>query len=203
LANEGRFDGVFNVGDVMYDVALYYGSQANNTEAILNRYEVTRGQYVLATCHRAENTDNLSRLKNICLALADIAKELPVILPVHPRTRGYLMDSGMLQLLGAVRLIEPLSFLEMVALEQAARVIVTDSGGVQKEAYFYGVPCVTMRDETEWTETVDLGWNTLAGASHSAIYQAFLSAKVPDVGLSPYGDGHASERIVASLMGTL
>lgn len=199
LANEGRFDGVSNVGDVMYDVALYYGGQSNNTEAVLSRYEVKRGQYVLATCHRAENTDNLTRLKNICLALADIAKELPVILPIHPRTRRHLIDSGMLQLLGTVRLIDPLSFLEMIALEQAAKVIVTDSGGVQKEAYFYGVPCVTMRDETEWTETVDLGWNTLAGASHSAIYRAFLSANAPDVGLSPYGDGHASERIISSL----
>lgn len=199
LASEGLVKGVSNVGDVMYDVALYYRQRCDNTDVVLKHYGVSRGSYVLATCHRAENTDDPLRLRSICLGLADVAREMPVILPMHPRTRRLVTEAGMAPLLERVTLVDPLSFMEMIALEQAARVIVTDSGGVQKEAFFYGVPCVTMRDETEWVETLDLGWNTLVGASQTAISDVVLSAQPPGAQASPYGDGHASEKIVAAL----
>ena len=199
LASEGLVKGVSNVGDVMYDVALYYRQRCDNTDVVLKHFGVSRGSYVLATCHRAENTDDPLRLRSICLGLADVAREMPVILPMHPRTRRLVAEAGMAPLLERVTLVDPLSFMEMIALEQAARVIVTDSGGVQKEAFFYGVPCVTMRDETEWVETLDLGWNTLVGASQTAISDVVLSAQPPGTQASPYGDGHASEKIVAAL----
>lgn len=199
LCAEGVTNGVSNIGDVMYDVALYY-QQYCDSDAVLQRYGVASGNYVLATCHRAENTDDPDRLREICLGLADIAAELPVILPLHPRTRKLLSDNGLRSLLAKVKLVEPLAFMEMVALEQAARVILTDSGGVQKEAFFYGVPCVTMRDETEWVETVELGWNQLVGANSKAIYSAVVNAsKSPSHGF-PFGDGSASQKIVATIV---
>ncbi len=199
LAREGLINGVSNVGDVMYDAALYYRERCGDAGIVLRHYGVISGGFVLATCHRAENTDDPERLRGICQGLADVALKIPVLLPLHPRTRRLVAEGGMLPLLENVKLIDPLSFMEMIVLEQAARVIVTDSGGVQKEAFFYGVPCVTMRDETEWVETVEFGWNTLVGASMMAISNSVLSA-VP-LGSRPvlYGDGHASEKIVAAV----
>lgn len=199
LANEGLVKGVSNVGDVMYDVALHYRQRCGDAAAVLKRYGVSPGDFVLATCHRAENTDDLERLRGICQGLSDVAAQVPVVLPLHPRTRRLVVEAGLAPLLEQVRLVDPLAFMEMIALEQSARVIVTDSGGVQKEAFFYGVPCVTMRDETEWVETVELGWNKLVGASRPAIANAVLSAAPPGGKASPYGDGHASEKIVAAL----
>lgn len=199
LESEGLVQGVSNVGDVMYDVALYYRQRCGDVAAVLQHYGVKAGNFVLATCHRAENTDDLERLRGICQGLADVAEKMPVVLPLHPRTRRLVAEAGLASVLEKVRLVDPLSFMEMIALEQSARVIVTDSGGVQKEAFFYGVPCVTMRDETEWVETVELGWNTLVGAARSAIANAVLSATPPAEQASPYGDGHASEKLVAAL----
>ncbi|MBK8119753.1 MAG: UDP-N-acetylglucosamine 2-epimerase (non-hydrolyzing) [Sulfuritalea sp.] len=200
LAMEGIVDGVTNVGDVMYDVALFYRGRSAGREAILESFNLTPGAFALATCHRAENTDDPLRLRAICLGLADIATQMDVVLPLHPRTRRLLSENGMIPLLGRVQLVDPLSFLGMLALEQAARVVVTDSGGVQKEAYFYGVPCVTMRDETEWVETIELKWNRLVGASRDLIASAALSAGPGMPGTSPYGDGHAAQRIVDTLL---
>lgn len=200
LNAEGIVDGVTNVGDVMYDIAMQYlSSSRKNKEKTLNYYGLTAGKFALATCHRAENTDNASRLREICLGLADIASHIDVVFPLHPRTKRMILEQELAPLLGRVRLVDPLSFMEMLILEQTAKVIITDSGGVQKEAFFYGVPCVTMRDETEWVETVQLGWNTLTGASRESIQRAALSASpgIPDV--SPYGDGHAGEKIVELL----
>lgn len=198
LAAEGVSKGVSNIGDVMYDVALFY-RQRCDCDAVLRRYGLVRGNYVLATCHRAENTDDPIRLREICLGIADVASELPVVLPLHPRTRKLLSDHGLASLLARVKLVEPLAFLEMVALEQAARVILTDSGGVQKEAFFYGVPCVTMRDETEWVETVALGWNSLVGASREGIARSVLQAKTLVCSENPYGNGLASIQVAAAL----
>jgi UDP-GlcNAc3NAcA epimerase len=158
------------------------------------------GEYVLATCHRAENTDDPTRLREIGLALADLAANQAVILPVHPRTAKIMADQGLIAAMRNVKLVDPLPFLDMIRLEQSARVIVTDSGGVQKEAFFYDVPCVTMRDETEWVETVELGWNVLTGASRERILSAASSPARPvEKGNLPYGDGKASEKIVAAL----
>lgn len=176
LSREGITRDVYNVGDVMYDVALYYRDRARKESRILDQLNLEKGNFALATCHRAENTDVPERLESIMSSLAKIAEELPVVLPLHPRTRKLLQSHKLAHYLDSLKVVEPLPFLDMVALEQAAKVILTDSGGVQKEAYFYRVPCITMRDETEWVETVALGWNQLVGASSRAIFTAFNRA---------------------------
>lgn len=202
LAREGVTQGVHNVGDVMYDVALYYRERARAGSGILKTLGLTEQAFALATCHRAENTDDPVRLEGIVSALAQIASDIPVVLPLHPRTRKLLQQFGLERYLAALTIVEPLPFLDMVALEQAAKVILTDSGGVQKEAFFYRVPCITMRDETEWVETVELGWNRLVGAERVRILEAYaaLAAGSADVSGVPYGDGRAAARILALLM---
>ncbi len=199
LLNEGVTLGVHNVGDVMYDVSLYSADRARQTSKVLNRLGLKPGQFALATCHRAENTDDPRRLNSILEALNTISGDLPVVLPLHPRTRKQIEALGLNPLVSKLRVIEPLAFLDMVALEQDAKVILTDSGGVQKEAFFYGIPCVTMRDETEWIETVELGWNQLTGADTEAIVCAVRSAKQGRQA-SPYGCGRAGESILDILL---
>ncbi|KQQ56873.1 UDP-N-acetyl glucosamine 2-epimerase [Pseudomonas sp. Leaf127] len=199
LASEGRRKGVSNVGDVMYDVALYCADRTRSKSRILEQLGLQAGQFALATCHRAENTDDPRRLSEIMAALGDIAQQMPVVLPLHPRTRKSLHDHGLVACLRRLRVTDPLPFLDMMALEQAANVILTDSGGVQKEACFYGVPCVTLRNETEWVETVELGFNQLAGARREAIVAAVNNRSMPRQRPLVYGDGQAASRIVSSL----
>lgn len=202
LSREGITAGVFNVGDVMYDVALHMRDKARAQSDVLSRLGLEPGKFVLATCHRQENTNDPQRLGAILEAFRRIAAETKLVLPLHPRTRKLLSDET-LQKLSYVILTDPLGFLDMVALEQAAQVIVTDSGGVQKEAFFYGVPCVTMRDETEWVETVALGWNEVVGADTdkivSAVHAASSSHREAAKAL-PYGDGHAADHVVEHLL---
>jgi UDP-GlcNAc3NAcA epimerase len=200
LKSEGVVSGVSNVGDVMYDVAMYYKDHCAKNGGILKLIGVMPGEFALATCHRAENTDDPQRLRNICQGLSDVAEQMDVIFPLHPRTRRLLLDQALMPLLGRVRLVDPLSFMEMLTLEQSARVVITDSGGVQKEAFFCGVPCITMRDETEWVETVQLNWNRLVGASRNLIASATISAVPGVAGVSPYGDGRAGQRIVETIL---
>ncbi len=204
LRREGMAESAELVGDVMFDAALYYADRAEQQSDIRERLSLSAGAYVLATCHRAESTDSKAALTAIVDALAQMAEQHVVIFPVHPRTRKALSAFGLTDRLGAVRAIEPVSFLDMVALEQHARVILTDSGGVQKEAFFHGVPCVTMRDETEWVETVALGRNHLGGRSSERIRAAFAAALGQPVDRDlpkPYGKGDASRRIEAALAG--
>ncbi|MGC7405628.1 non-hydrolyzing UDP-N-acetylglucosamine 2-epimerase [Pandoraea pneumonica] len=194
LASEGVTKGVHLVGDVMYDVSLYFRDVARAKSTITQQLGLKDGEYVLATCHRAENTDDLSRLRGITSALGDIAKRVPVVLPLHPRTAKLIAEHGLRSQMEAVIFTEPLSFLDMVRLEQSAMAVLTDSGGVQKEAFFYGVPCVTMRDETEWVETVEAGWNTLVGADKDKIEQAFdACATRKPTATQPYGAGNAAD----------
>jgi UDP-GlcNAc3NAcA epimerase len=201
LAREGVKTGASLVGDVMYDVSLHYRGLALEKSDALERFGLKERDYILATCHRAENTDDPIRLRGICMALADLAARQSVVLPIHPRTAKILVDQGLTTIMKDVQFVEPLSFLDMVRLEQSARVIVTDSGGVQKEAFFYNTPCVTMRDETEWSETVDLGWNFLVGASRSAIVDKASHPVRPTVSsVNPYGNGRASEKIIAAMI---
>ena len=187
------------VGDVMVDVALLFAARARADDEALREAGVSPGQYALATAHRAGNVDDPARLR----ALVDLLLALPlaVVLPLHPRTRARLEGAGWLGELEAaehVRLLPPLGYLDFTALLLHARAVLTDSGGVQKEAYLAGVPCVTMRDTTEWVETVDVGWNVLvdldAGAALAAL-QRTPPAERPEL----YGDGHAGARVVAAL----
>jgi UDP-GlcNAc3NAcA epimerase len=200
LAAEGITRGVHHVGDVMYDAARMFAA-AVDADAALGRHGLLAGGYALATLHRAENTDDVARLSAIMGALAELAVTLcPVLLPLHPRTRKRLDDLGVLATYpAALKLVEPVSFLDMIALEKRARLILTDSGGVQKEAYFHGVPCVTLRDETEWTETVSAGWNQLAGADPARILAAAQSARTGSR-IDDYGLGDAAERVVELLL---
>ncbi|MEF8721773.1 UDP-N-acetylglucosamine 2-epimerase (non-hydrolyzing) [Candidatus Accumulibacter phosphatis] len=203
LKAEGLRKGVSNVGDVMYDVALYYRDHARSRSRILQSLALSERGFALATCHRAENTDDPQRLGEILSGLTQVAKQVPVVFPLHPRTRRLSEEYGYSDYLSALIVTEPLAFLDMVALEQSARVILTDSGGVQKEAFFYGVPCITMRDETEWVETVESGLNCLVGASRARIAVAFANIAdtpsfIPCAGV--YGQGRAANDIVSKLL---
>lgn len=189
LAREGLGGRAVLVGDVMRDAQRLVAA-AVDPGAVCAEYGVRPGQFVLATVHRAENTDDPARLAAILAGLA--AAPLPVLLPLHPRTRARL---GAVPSAGALQVIDPVGYVEMTALEAACERVATDSGGVQKEALWAGVPCVTLRDETEWVETVTAGWNTLTGADPERIAAA-LAAPAPG-GAPPevYGDGHAAEAI--------
>lgn len=203
LAAEGITRGVYNTGDVMFDIALFYRDKARQKSRILQDLGLSVGGFALATCHRAENTDDRKRLGGIVAALREIAANFPVVLPLHPRTRKLITDHGLMAALDKVQITDPLPFLDMVALEQAAKLILTDSGGVQKEAFFYGVPCVTLRDETEWVETLNNGANRLAGADPKCIlegYRQIISRTTPIERATPYGYGTASEKICEILL---
>ena len=204
LAKEGITQGVYETGDVMYDCVLFYAKKVKAIEQkTLERLDIRSKSYYLATVHRAENTDDSMRLTNIVEAFNGIATaDCSVILPLHPRT-VVCVDKYDLKFTNSVKVIQPVSYLEMVVLENNARIILTDSGGVQKEAYCLGVPCVTLRDETEWVETVESGWNTLAGADKHRIINGVgradeLRAVCPK---SVYGNGDAAERIIQKLIG--
>ncbi len=195
LRREGITKGVRLVGDVMYDSVLYNAELAERKSNVLRRLGLGSKEYALATIHRAENTDDSERLRAIFTALARIARELlPVILPLHPRTRNRLTAVGLSP--QHVRLLDPVSYLDMILLEKHARLVLTDSGGVQKEAFFFRVPCVTLREETEWAETVKTGWNALAGSDPEAIFAAAGDARPGQDRITAYGDGRAAEGIV-------
>lgn len=194
------------VGDVMYDVALHHGQRVDASGRVLQQLGLAPGSYVLATVHRAENTDHPARLRAIVDGLEAVAQQMPVVWPMHPRTRGVLQSMGRLATLSPqLRLLDPVGYLDMVQLEKHAAVIATDSGGVQKEAFFYQVPCVTLRDETEWVELVDAGWNRLVPPlSSEAVADAVMAAMgQKGLGVKPYGEGDAAMRIVQKLVGEL
>lgn len=202
---------IIQVGDVMYDVALFYGDKSAASTGALAKLRscddstVTR-DYCLATIHRAENTDSPVRLRAIVEALQLFSEDLQVVWPLHPRTRGILRELGLLDSLSrSVTLCEPVGYLDMVQLERNAALIATDSGGVQKEAYFYRVPCVTVRDETEWNELVSAGWNRLSPPSDSKQLLEDLRRAVGTKGLevSLYGKGDSAHRIVECLASDL
>lgn len=192
----------------MYDAALAFGEIARGHSRILADLGLASQRYLLATVHRAENTDEPATLDAITEGLMLAARRMPVVLPLHPRTRGALAARGRLDALArAIRVIEPVGFLDMVVLEMNAALIATDSGGVQKEAFFYRVPCVTLRAETEWVELVQAGANRLAPPTSADVVasaiEASLNAGFPQgVDASQfYGDGQAAQRIVSALAG--
>jgi len=207
LRREGLPDSSIHlVGDVMYDAAVHFGDRAMAHSKILDELGLRTRDYILTTLHRAENTDNLDRLLVILDGLAKVSEELalPLVLPMHPRTRRILADNGMIEKLSHfIRIIDPQGYLDMMMLEKNARLIATDSGGVQKEAFFHGIPCVTFRKVTEWVELVEMGWNRLAPPIDPQTVTSGLREGLESTPCStqmPYGDGHAAERIVQILL---
>jgi UDP-N-acetylglucosamine 2-epimerase len=196
LAAEGITRGVHLVGDVMAEALAFAAERARRRSTVLARLGLAEKGYLLVTVHRAENTDDLTRLRNVLRALD--ALEEPVIFPVHPRTRKAIEALGH-RPATHVRMLDPVGYVDMVRLEQSARLILTDSGGVQKEAYWLGVPCVTLREETEWVETVQAGWNVLAGADAGRIVLAVRSFVSPAARPPLYADGEVAERIERTL----
>lgn len=192
LETEGVVSGVHHVGDVMYDATLFARARAAGRSTIVDRLDLIPGRYAVATLHRAENTDDPVRLGEVMGYLADIAAQCPVVLPVHPRTSQALDRHGIA--IAGVTACEPLSYLDMTALCSHAAMILTDSGGLQKEAYFHRVPCVTLREETEWVETVTAGWNRLWKQPDYAR---------PQKEIDDYGDGQAATRVVQALVSEL
>lgn len=189
-------DRVHWVGDVMYDAALYYGEKAEKQSRILSRLGLKPKSYILATIHRAENTDDPVRLEVLLQALAEVHREIPVVFPVHPRTRKRAEAFGLGPLLNTVMAVDPVGYLDMVMLERNARLIATDSGGVQKEAFFHKVPCVTLREETEWMELVEAGWNKLCPPTkRDQVLDCLLGTqKQTLVQVLHYGDGRAGKK---------
>tara|TARA_B110000858_G_scaffold190509_1_gene238559 strand:- start:962 stop:2056 length:1095 start_codon:yes stop_codon:yes gene_type:complete len=203
LNKEGVFEGVYNSGDVMYDAAVFYGKQVDKKSNIIQKLNLKRKEYLLLTCHRAENTDDSSRLESILKAIHEISNKIVVVLPLHPRTKKLVQKYGLTHLTNNLIVVEPLDYIDMISLEKSAKLILTDSGGVQKESFFYNVPCITMRDETEWVETVEMGWNKVVGANKKAIvdaYESFIDSAPKNENKKPYGLGDASERIVAQIL---
>lgn len=193
LANEGlKGKRLHLVGDVMYDAALFYRERAQKPDWF-DDLSITDGNFVLATIHRAENTDDPARLSAIFEGLA--RSECPIILPMHPRTRQRLADMG-ISPAANLHLVNPTGYLEMIWLEMHCVVVATDSGGVQKEAYFHRKSCVTLRDETEWVELVEAGWNTLVGANAEMIATTLVDVVKQDRSRVFYGDGDSANKIV-------
>jgi UDP-GlcNAc3NAcA epimerase len=194
LAAEGIRQDVHLVGDVMLDILNWATERSRGkSEEVLERHGLRKKSYFLATVHRSENTDDLSRLSNILNAFN--ALEEPVIFPVHPRTRR-VINEGAYRLKPHVQLIDPVTYLEMVSLTDSAALVLTDSGGLQKEAYWLGVPCLTLREETEWVETVEAGWNILVGSDSERIIQAVRSFAPRNSRPMLYGDGCAATKCV-------
>lgn len=204
LAAEGMRAGVHCVGDVMYDAAVHFTVRASERSRVLDALGLAPGAYILVTIHRDFNTDDEARLRGILDGLRACGQTC--VFPVHPRVRGRMAAMGVDEAdLAAhgIAVIPPVGYLDMVSLERSAALIVTDSGGVQKEAYFHRVPCVTVRPNTEWVETVDAGWNCLVEPRPAAMAEAVratLAHTTPRREIAAYGDGHAARQMAAILL---
>ena len=180
----------------MYDSLLCHVDSVKDNIRLLERFGIKPEDYGLATIHRAENTCDPEILKDLIHAFVLVG--LPIVMPLHPRSRGVLNKASGWSIPNTVRLVDPLSYHDMLVLEKHARIILTDSGGVQKEAFMMRIPCVTLRNETEWVETLEGGWNRLAGTNPESVVAAAHAAlkERPQAHAPVYGDGHAAERIV-------
>ncbi|RMF06295.1 UDP-N-acetylglucosamine 2-epimerase (non-hydrolyzing) [Candidatus Woesearchaeota archaeon] len=197
LRKEGIERGVYFTGDVMYDAVLRFKDMSSG-RVDYGELGVKPGQYNLLTLHRAENTDNKENLRGILRGVRN--SSIPVVFPMHPRTKKALKKHGLEnEISGNIHVIEPVGYLEMIELEKNAKRILTDSGGVQKEAYFLKVPCITLREETEWVETVEDGWNVLTGADENRISREINSFSPAGKQRNVFGDGKAGSRIVEIL----
>jgi UDP-N-acetylglucosamine 2-epimerase len=205
LKNEGFLDyKIREVGDVMYDAVLHFKPfSEQKKESILEKLALEEKSYFLATIHRAENTDNPDNLKEIFRAFEFISKDTPIILPLHPRTKGKISQLGIMT--KGIRLIDPVGYLDMLSLTDKASLILTDSGGLQKEAYFAKVPCITLRDQTEWVELLDAGWNVLVPINEhltETLSRAIQQMKEtsPHGNLFLYGEGNAAQKIAEFIL---
>ena len=205
LRDEGLGRAAVLVGDVMADVALIFGPIADQRSDALERLGLEQGGFIVATAHRAGNVDDLASLRAVVDVMARTAEEAPVVFAVHPRTRARLESEGLLEGLAGqgIRATDPLGYLDITRLVRASRAVLTDSGGLQKEAFLASVPCVTMREETEWVETVESGWNRLVGLDADAAAAALADMPKPGERTSPaaelYGGGRAGQRVATAL----
>ncbi|MDR3651982.1 MAG: UDP-N-acetylglucosamine 2-epimerase (non-hydrolyzing) [Paludibacter sp.] len=188
---------IFKNGDVMLDAALFYADKAEKTSDILKQIGITK--FVLATIHRQENTDSVENIRNIVEGLNEINRQIPVIVPIHPRTRNILKK---LNISTEFRLIDPVGYFDMIMLLKNSELVITDSGGIQKEAFFFGKHCITLREQTEWVELVDRGFNVLVGSDKIRLKNAFelLRTKQSDFSINLYGKGDAAERIAQYIL---
>jgi UDP-N-acetylglucosamine 2-epimerase len=200
LANEGIINGVHRVGDVMYDALLHNLELSRKNSAILQRLGLTKKEFALATVHRAANTDDRSRMQALLSAFGSL--DVHVVFPVHPRTQKMMREWG-IPAESNVKLIEPVGYFDMLALLENANCVLTDSGGVQKEAYLVGTRCITLREETEWVETVEAGWNKLAGTNPDTIRSLFVSWFPTGERVLLYGNGNAADEIAAVIQQVL
>ena len=196
LKNENITENVFNTGDVMFDAIKLFKEKALETSTVLIDNNISPNEYILSTIHRAENTNDINRLKNIINALNECEKN--IVLPLHPRTHKFIKDYG-LTINNNIKIIAPVGYLDMINLENNSQKIVTDSGGVQKEAYFLQKPCITMRDETEWIETVENGWNTIVGSNKEKILDALINFNPKGEQKMVFGHGNAADIISEKL----
>lgn len=185
-------------GDVMLDAVLFYKEKAKDISTILLKQHLKGKEFALVTLHRTENTNDLDRLKSICNALNEINKTLPIVMPMHPRTKGYLKSNNVRL---DVKIIEPVGYFDMLALLSNCKIVLTDSGGLQKEAYFFSKYCITLRDQTEWVELIHAGVNQLVGAKSASILNAFEEMKNATISFDPslYGNGDAAKKIAERL----
>ena len=199
LKLEGLIKKSYLVGDVMVDSLLHFSKIAQGKVDPLKRFNLTEKCYLLATVHRPINTDHPQNLRNIINAFKNSGEI--IIFPVHPRTKKLIHNYGLIEPPNSSNLIfcEPLSYLEILLLEKYAKKILTDSGGIQKEAFLWGVPCITLREDTEWIETIEQGWSVLVGANYEKIVKAIRGFEPKKDRTFSYGDGHASEQIVSIL----
>ena len=200
LKNEGLENKVHLVGDVMYDAALFYKSIALSKSKILSEHNLD--SYILVTIHRADNTDSDLALKNIVKALLELSQKITLVMPIHPRTVKSLERLSLLESVKkSIKLIEPVGYLDMVMLEQHAKLIITDSGGVQKEAFFHKIPCITLRENTEWVELIELGWNRLVKMSEISKLPNICEQVIGTQGKTgtPYGTGQSASLIAKIL----
>ena len=200
LAEEGITNDVYNIGDVMFDAALLFEAIANKQSNILSELDIEPKNYYLLTMHRPQNTDRYENLNSILQALIESKEK--IIFPVHPRTKKFIKIHNLkrtTRLAPNLLLIQPVSYLDMVMLEKNANKIITDSGGIQKEAYFFKVPCITLRNETEWVETVEDGWNCLVGAQREKILNAIKNFEPQNEQQQHYGNGDASYKLLEVL----
>lgn len=192
LKNENVIKGVHNVGDVMYDAINLFKEKAKEASTIIEKFDLAPNSYILSTIHRAENTNSVERLTSILSALSSCGKK--IVLPLHPRTKRFIEEYN-LHIGDNIKIIDPVGYLDMISLQENSQKIVTDSGGVQKEAYFLKKPCITMRDETEWVETVENGWNVIVGSDSNKIMNALENFNPTGTPASAFGNGDSSSII--------